>query len=193
MYHRPMTKKGCIMKITEQNFISELRRGNEKALEYVIDSYGGLLYAVVRKQLSSLPELQQECINDVLLAIWLHCDTFDASRSTFANWAAGICRYKAIDYRRKWLNSLQIRPLESAEWVADEKGQTALMEQEIFEETEQMLGCLNEEDRKMFRKVYLEGYSAEEVADAMGMKRSNLYNRLSRGRGRIRKIYSANE
>lgn len=87
------------MRITEKNFITQLQRGNEKALEYVIDTYSGLIVSVVRKQLYHLPELQQECINDVLLALWQHIDSYDARRSTFVNWLAGICRYKAIDCR----------------------------------------------------------------------------------------------
>ena len=58
------------MRITEKNFITQLQRGNEKALEYVIDTYSGLIVSVVRKQLYHLPELQQEGINDVLLALW---------------------------------------------------------------------------------------------------------------------------
>ncbi len=73
------------MKITEKNFVAQLRRGNERALEYVVDTYGGLLLAVVRKQLAALPELQQECVNDVLLAIWQNIDYYDETRSTFAN------------------------------------------------------------------------------------------------------------
>ncbi len=181
------------MKVTEQNFIVELQRGNEQALEYVAEYYGGLIYAVVRKQLSALPDLQQECVNDVLLAIWQHSESYDVLRNTFANWVAGICRYKAIDFRRKWLHQAQAQPLETAEWIPDEKGVAALLEQEIFEETEQMLRCLTPDDQNLFRKVYLEGYSVDEVASTMGMKRSNLYNRISRGRNRIRNQYAKQE
>ena len=178
------------VKITEQNFIAELRLGNEQALTYVIDTYGGLIYSVVRKQLSSLPELQQECVNDVLLAIWQHCDSFDASRSTFANWAAAICRYKAIDCRRMWLNRLQAQPLETAEWIADEKSKAAMLEQEIFEEMEQMLGCLAPDDQVLFRRLYLDEISPEQAAAELGMSRSNVYNRVSRGRKRIQQQYT---
>lgn len=177
------------MKVKEDNFIAELQRGNERALEYVIDAYGGLIASVVRKQLSALPELQQECINDVLLAIWQHADCYDTTRSTFANWVAGICRYKAIDCRRKWLHRLETQSLEQVEWIVDEKSRASLLEQEILEEAQQMLSCLNAEDQTLFRKVYLEGYTVEEVAHTMGLRRSNLYNRISRGRSRIRKAY----
>ena len=52
------------MKITEQNFITQIIQGNEKALEYCMYHYGGLGMAVVRRQLGSLSEFGEECIND---------------------------------------------------------------------------------------------------------------------------------
>ena len=44
------------MKINQDNFVKELRRGNEKALLYVIVEYGGLLRSVIRRQLFALPD-----------------------------------------------------------------------------------------------------------------------------------------
>lgn len=175
------------MKITEKNFVAQLRRGNERALEYVVDAYGSLLLAVVRKQLALLPELQQECINDVLLAIWQNIDHYDESRSTFANWVAGICRYKAIDCRRVWLKQLQEQPLEATEELADPRRSADLLEQEIFEEVEQMLSCLKETDQILFRQLFVEELPVEVVAENMGISRNAVYNRVSRGRKQLRK------
>lgn len=177
------------MKITENNFVAQLRRGNEKALEYVVDAYGGLLLAVVRRQLAALPELQQECVNDVLLAVWQHIDSYDETRSIFANWLAGICRYKAIDCRRAWLRQWREQPLETAEEMADPRRSTELVEQEIFEEVEQMLSCLKAEDQQLFRQLFVEELPVVCVAENLGISRENLYNRVSRGRKQIRKQY----
>ena len=60
------------MKITEKNYIQQLQLHNEEALIYVIDMYGGLLKAVIRKHLFTMPQKQEECMNDVLLSIWEH-------------------------------------------------------------------------------------------------------------------------
>ena len=51
------------MKITEQNFITQIIQGNEKALEYCMYHYGGLVRAVVRRHLGSLSKFEDECIN----------------------------------------------------------------------------------------------------------------------------------
>ena len=58
------------MKITEQNFITQIIQGNEKALEYCMYHYGGLVRAVVRRHLGSLSKFEDECINDVFFAVW---------------------------------------------------------------------------------------------------------------------------
>ena len=55
------------MKITEQNFITQIIQGNEKALEYCMYHYGGLVRAVVRRHLGSLSKFEDECINNVFL------------------------------------------------------------------------------------------------------------------------------
>ena len=47
------------MKINQENFVKELRKGNEKALLYVIDEYGGLLRSVIRRHLFALPDRQE--------------------------------------------------------------------------------------------------------------------------------------
>ncbi len=178
------------MKITENNFIAELRRRDERALGFVAEHYGGLMYAIVRKQLANLPELQEECINDVLLAIWQHIDRYDESRSSFHSWLAAVCRYKAIDCRRRWLGKMQEQPLEEAAWMEDVRSRAELLEQELFEETEQILSCLREEDRNLFRQLFLDGVPVEEAAQQRGISRSNVYNRVSRGRKQIRRLFS---
>lgn len=56
------------MKIKESNFVEELSHRNEKALEYVMVHYGGLVKSVVHRYLNVLSQYEEECINDVLLS-----------------------------------------------------------------------------------------------------------------------------
>ncbi len=95
------------MKINEENFIIQLRRKNEKALDYVIDNYGWIIKSIVKKHLYNLQSVQAECINDVLMGIWNNIDTFDENKSDFKNWVAGIAKFKSIDYKRKYLKGLE--------------------------------------------------------------------------------------
>ncbi len=51
------------MIITEQNFVQELKRQNESALEYVMTHYGGLVKSVAHRYLNVLSQYEEECIN----------------------------------------------------------------------------------------------------------------------------------
>ncbi|MGF7186815.1 DNA-directed RNA polymerase specialized sigma24 family protein [Desulfitispora alkaliphila] len=70
---------------------------------YVIDNYGGLIKSIVGKHLYNLQHLHEECLDDVLLAVWDNIDSFYPEKNSFKNWVAAIAKYKSIDYKRKYL------------------------------------------------------------------------------------------
>lgn len=53
-----------------------------------------------------------------------------------------------------WLKHMQEQPLETAEQLPDERA--ALLEQEIFDEVEELLSCLKESDRQLFHQLFVE-------------------------------------
>lgn len=89
------------MQITEENIVQQLKVKNEEALPYLVETFGGLLNAVIRRYLQGNQADIEECLSDVLVAIWFHIDSFDPSKNEFRQWAAAIAKYRAIDYLRK--------------------------------------------------------------------------------------------
>ena len=65
-----------------------------------------------------------------------------------------------------------------------------MIEEELSEEMEEMLSCLSPEDRELFMKLYVDEMEPEEVSRQTGMKKDVIYNRVSRGRRKIRKLFS---
>ena len=202
-----------LMKITEQNFVQEISKRNEEALSYVMLHYGGLVKSVTRRYLNVLSQYEEECISDVFFAVWTHIDSFQPERNPFANWIAGIARLKALDYKRKYARQLQERGLEQAEPFlhAVQDGSTPTSDagtggepytgaaagafceaiaEEFSRETEEMLACLKPRDRELFVKLYVEEKTFDEIAAETGTDKSVLYNRLSRGKRKLRTLFS---
>ena len=187
-----------VMKVTEDNFIPLLCQKHEKALEYCMLHYGGLVKAVVHRYLGSLPQYEEECQNDVFFAVWNHIDAYDPERNPFANWIAGVARLKALDCKRKYAS----RMLETSWEAMEETGQPVIqaefsaelqaVEEEFSEETQQILACLKPKDRELFLRLYIEEENMEEVSQSTGLAKPVIYNRLSRGKKRIRSLFSAN-
>lgn len=181
------------MEITEKNFVRQMEKGNEKALLYVIENYGWVLKTVVKRQMRTLPHLWDDCMNDTLMAVWDNIGSFDEKRSGFENWLAGVCRFKALNYVRKYVENSKEELREEMPEIKDEAAERALLQREYQEEIRRILNYLKDEDAKIFRLIYLEGLSMDEVAQKMNMTKTAIYGRISRGRKRLRRIVKESE
>ncbi len=170
------------MKITEKNFIKHLRRKEEPALEFVVRHYGGRMKTVIHRILYSYPEDAEECLYESILKIWEHIACYDETKSTFANWAAAIAKYTALDRLRK------LTKLEPAVDIDQMQMEDTMQmtENALFNEFfMELISCLNEEEKSIFIHIFWEGASVSETAAALGKKKSVLYNRISRGKKKI--------
>ncbi len=181
------------MKIDEGNFILQLRDKNEKALNYVIDHYGWIIKGTVRKHLYNLKTVQDECINDIFLGIWNNIDSFDQSKSEFKNWVAGISKFKSIDYKRKYLKGLEYENIDDLNISTPDTNHEEIIRNELDDDINEMLNCLKENDRDLFYKLYVEEKEINDVSQETGLKRDVIYNRLSRAKKKMQKIFKLSE
>lgn len=181
------------MRITEENFVQQVKLRNEKALEYILHTYGWIIKTVVKKHLYKLEVHQEECINDVLMGIWMNIDRFDPDKSTFKNWVAGIAKYKSLNYVRKYLRDLEHENIDDVELTTDDSSYGDIVKHELDENLSKMLKCLKPEDKELFIKLYVEEQDIEQVSSQMGLKKDVIYNRLSRGKKKIQQLFSTTE
>ncbi len=181
------------VEINESNFVRQLKKKNEQALYYVIDQYGWVLKTVVKRQMGTLPHLWDDCMNDTLLAVWDNIDSFDPTRSEFQNWLAGVCRFKALTYVRKYIDTSREDLVEQMPEWEDNAAAREFLRREYGEEVHRILSYLKEEDAKIFRMIYLEELTMDEVAHRMNMSKTTIYGRISRGRKRLRQAVKERE
>lgn len=152
-------------------------------MEILIDQYNGLITSVIRYHLGSLINYEEECVSDTLLAIWDNIEGFDQDKNTFKNWICAIAKYKAIDYKRKYLNKIEISDLDEQNYYIDKN----LLKIEIQEELNETLKFLSEEDKEIFRRYYLNDESVIDIANDKKLAISSVHSKLSRGKAKIRK------
>lgn len=184
------TRKVVPLQITEDNFIEQIKKKNEKALEYVIYNYGWVLKSVIKKHLYYLPDYHEECLNDCLMSIWENICYYDPEKSSFKNWIGGVAKFKALNYVRKYLRDLENENIENITVFTEDNALKAILTKELSLETEKMLECLSEEDREIFIKLYFEEKNMDEISCDTGLAKPVLYNRLSRGRKKMRQAFS---
>lgn len=78
------------------------------------------------------------------------------------------------------------------EWE-DNAAAREFLRREYGEEVHRILSYLKEEDAKIFRMIYLEELTMDEVAHRMNMSKTTIYGRISRGRKRLRQAVKERE
>lgn len=173
-------------KINETNFIGRMLKKDERALDYVIDVYGGLIHSVVRRYLHSFPDKCGECVDDILLTVWNQIGHYDPEKNRFSGWLAAVCKYKAIDCKRRYYRQLTESPLSNEEIDPKDGPEETALAQEISEETQSLLQNLSDEDRKLFWDCYVLDQPVALLAEEHHMAVSAVYNHLSRGKKKLR-------
>ncbi len=170
------------MKINNENFVRELKRKNEKALEFVVKNYGGLMKTIIHRILYSYPEDAEECLYDVILKIWNHIDSFDENKSSFSNWTTAVAKYGALDRLRKLTKSEPLLDIDEIN-LSDK---IYFTNNKIFNDFfSELISCLNEEDKKLFIRLFWYGETYDEISHELKRDKKTLFNHVSRGRKKI--------
>ena len=165
--------------MNEKKIIQGIKSRDEKSLRAFIDSYGPVMKASIYKVLTFNENVRMEVLNDSVLAVWDNIDSFDPARSSFKNWCAGVARYKAIDALRKEIRHKSVDLDEVSPYLSTDDDIS-------IDETEEILKVLDEKDREIFRKLFLEGYSYDDLAKVYDISKAGLYNRVARGKKKIK-------
>lgn len=173
----------------EQEIIRRIRKREEQALRELIDLHGGLLKAIVYRHLPGSLQDREECLDDVLLAVWNHIESFHVERNSFKQWIAAVAKYRAIDYQRRWIKERERRIGEELD--PDRLNRTDERLVSAISDAEDVLSKLPEDERKLFERYYIEGIPAKEIAQDMDVRESWIHNKLSRGRKKLKRLWTA--
>lgn len=177
------------MKVGEDNFICKLKHKDSRALEYAFDKYCNYVYKIVFSVFGSEKYLtyMDECINDIFMCLWNNIDKFDEKKGNFKYWFKAMAKYKAINYKKKIIKGQNADYMENYIFESSQQVENQIISKENKDEIIKAIKELKDLDRKIFIKRYLVGEDIVDIADSLGVRRSVVDNRLSRGRKVLRK------
>lgn len=125
----------------------------------------------------------RDLVQEVSIALWRHFGQLrpDATLQEERAWVRWQTR-SVLDFQRRMQRPT---PLPLTPGMADLQAADDILEQ--HEELEELMSTLNDDERRMLR-LQLEGYRADEIAEAMGLKRDAVYQRLHRVVGKMRRV-----
>lgn len=163
------------MKITENNIIERLRRGEEDAFRYIYDTYYGYLCAIAKGYLSD-NEAAETVVGDVIYNIWEMRENLNIHTS-LRSYLIRSVKNRSINYLQQEyiskeisINSLpEYTEIESFYFIEKEHPLEKVLESELEKTIAAAIGNLPEECRTAFilSRIYNKKY--DEIADQMGI------------------------
>jgi len=170
--------------IDNTNFIRHLKSKDPEAINYVLDTYGNLIYKISYMHLNSR-ELSEECLNDVLLKVWNSIENFKHPDDKFKNWIAAIAKYTSIDLLRKEKKYFKNVHDDTLSISSSDDVAAEVISQESIKEVIENLEYLKEIDKNIFIQRFFNEKSLKEIGEMYDMTPSSVGLRIIRARQKL--------
>ena len=170
--------------VSESELIQKCKHGDLKYQEKLYKHFYGYAMGV---GLRYLPDRNDtvEVVNDAFIKVFKSIGQFENDR-LFKPWLRKIIVNTALDRRRKNLKLLYQTTLEQAEHLVSNPGAIdSLDAADILK----LLNDLPEVQRLVFNMYEIDGYSHEEIGQALGMAASSSRVNLSRAKEKLRSAW----
>lgn len=169
----------------EEKIVEGLRHKDEASLKVMIAIYRKLAYSIIHKIIGDIDKQAiEELTSDTFYDLWCKAEKIDLKRGSLKNLICLVARSKALNYRRRLTKGQAISLIEDVE-EEDIDPELKIIEKENIQKLLGAIRQLKEPASRILILRYLYCYSITEIADKLGMKRSQVDNYLSRGKKRL--------
>lgn len=157
----------------ENELVSLLRKKEEQAYSYLYDNYSGALHGVI-KQVVQDGELANDVLQETFVNIWRRIETYDEAKGRLFTWMLNIARNAAIDKTRSkgFQQGLRQTPLDGEVIHASVKPGI-----DDYGLKKQLLK-LKDEQRLLIDLSYYQGYTHEQIAQALHIPLGTVKTRI---------------
>lgn len=184
--------------LTEQQIISDARRGDIDAFNRLVEQYERLVFAVAVRLLRD-PENAEDVTQETFIRAYSSLLHYHGG--SFRAWLTRIATNRCYDL----LRSLQRRPADSLDtevveaeprWSVETVGvdpESLAVRAELGRRLERALDLLPDDQRLVVLLYDVHGYDYEEIAQITDVSLGTVKSRLSRARSRLREMLKADE
>ncbi len=146
-----------------------MQRKSEEGFSYLYDSYAGALYSFINQIIPDV-EICNNLLQEIFKNIWNNIDCYDPSKGRLFTWIIMIARNTAIDKKN------------GSDLQHSLKNQSTIID----------LGFrkMNDEHRKLIDLAFYQGYSHEQIAEALDIHLWKVKTRIRSALIQLRTILS---
>ncbi len=168
----------------DQHLLTRIAEGDQTALRALVVAYRPRLWRYLGTQLGDCPELIEEVLQDVFVAVWRAAAGF-RGEARVATWLYRLAHHHAANARRSASRHGVASYLDDAD-EGDERSPliTASHDDAVAERLDlhAALRSLPVKQREAIELVFVQGFSCEEAGRIVGAPTGTIKSRLSHGR-----------
>lgn len=166
--------------------LKRIASGNTPAVQECLDTYGGLVWSLALRMLSNQDEAE-DAVQEIFIDIWKNAERFDEKQASETTFIAMIARRRLIDRLRKENRQPNIDSLEDI-LVEPEGNDQNLQICVEAKEAAQVMKNLRPEQRQVLHLSIIQGFSHQEIADALKMPLGTVKTHARRGLLEVREL-----
>lgn len=167
----------------EKIMVELVKNGDFQGLERLIDLFGADILRTIHYVLNHPVENSfiEDVQNKVFYQLWKKMGQFNPEKSSLKTWLTVVARNQALDEKRRIIRELKVVPSDSPD--NQDPFEESYFERDNFLD---LLVSLTTEDQVIFLKHYFYQESVSDIAKDLHLSPAIIYNRLSRGRQKLR-------
>ncbi|HEY0356320.1 MAG TPA: sigma-70 family RNA polymerase sigma factor [Flavisolibacter sp.] len=176
---------GTKLTYQENDLVASLRQKDNHAFSYLYEHYSGALYGVIR-QIVTDTELANDVLQETFVNIWRRMDTYDQDKGRLFTWMLNIARNAAIDKIRSkgFQQSLKQIPLDG------DMVQPGIRPGIDDYGLKKQIHKLKDEQRLLIDLSYFQGYTHEQIAQALHIPLGTVKTRIRSALTQLRALLS---
>jgi len=167
--------------------LKRIAAGDKTAVQDCLDNYGGLVWSLARRMSPNTDEAE-DAVQEIFIDVWKNAARFDETQSSETTFVAMIARRRLIDRLRK--NNRQLNT-DSLDDILTEPSSGRDNDLQVCVEAKEAAAAmknLRPEQRQILHLSIVQGFSHQEIADALKMPLGTVKTHARRGLIQVREF-----
>lgn len=172
---------------SEETLLTEIKKGNEAAINILINKYARLLWSIASAVLYQVGATEdiEECVADVFIYLWQNAEKYNKEKGKLKVWLSVIARSQAISKYRK-LAKNQTISFDDGIFIQNLGIEHNLLQEENKNQLAAAIASLKEAEQEILIRRYYYEQKPKEIALAMDMPVKTIENHLYRAKQKLR-------
>jgi len=167
--------------------LKRIASGDKTAVQDCLDKYGGLVWSLARR-MSPNTDDAEDAVQEIFIDVWKNAARFDETQSSETTFIAMIARRRLIDRLRKTNRQPNIDSLDDIVAEPTNGRDNDLQIAVEAKEAAEAMKHLRPEQRQILHLSIVQGFSHQEIADALKMPLGTVKTHARRGLIQVREF-----